>query len=48
MLDKTLGNVGYHIPQGIWYTVKSLECSTVLFETREGLYYPVEKKDIPI
>ena len=43
MLDKTLGNIGYHIPHGVWYMVKFLECSTVLFEMREGPYYPVEK-----
>lgn len=39
-------NIGYHIPQGTWHTVESLESGTVCFETREGPYTPVEEKNI--
>lgn len=46
ILDKTLGNIGYHIPKGVWHFVESLESGTVLFETREGPYKPVEEQDI--
>lgn len=45
-LDKSIGNIGYHIPKGVWHTVKSLESGTVLFETREGPYAPVAEEDI--
>lgn len=40
------GNIGYHIPNGVWHYVEALESGTVLFETREGPYRPVEEKDI--
>lgn len=39
-------NIGYHIPQGTWHKVESLESGTVLFETREGPYTPVAEEDI--
>lgn len=46
ILDKSGGNIGYHIPKGLWHCVESLESGTILFETREGPYKPVEEKDI--
>ena len=46
VLDKALGNIGYHIPDGVWHKVESLESGTVLFETREGPYEPVKPEDI--
>lgn len=46
VLDKALGNIGYHIPKGAWHKVESLESGTVLFETREGPYEPVKPEDI--
>lgn len=46
ILDKEIGNIGYHIPKGTWHTVRSLESGTVLFETREGPYRPVVEQDI--
>lgn len=39
-------NFGYHIPQGTWHKVESLEPGTILFETREGPYTPVAEEDI--
>ena len=39
-------NIGYHIPEGTWHTVQSLEEGTVCFETREGPYAPVAEEDI--
>lgn len=46
ILDEAIGNIGYHIPKGVWHCVESLETGTVLFETREGPYRPVEENDI--
>ncbi|WP_300790701.1 WbuC family cupin fold metalloprotein [uncultured Bacteroides sp.] len=46
ILDRNIGNIGYHIPKGVWHSVKSLETGTVLFETREGPYIPVSDDDI--
>ncbi len=46
ILDKEIGNIGYHIPKMSWHCVESLESGTVLFETREGPYIPVDEKDI--
>lgn len=46
ILDKDLGNIGYHIEKGRWHKVESLESGTVLFETREGPYAPVSANDI--
>ena len=46
VLNKGTNNIGYHIPKGVWHTVVSLETGTVLFETREGPYMPVEECDI--
>lgn len=46
ILDRSLGNLGYHISKGVWHKVESLESGTVLFETREGPYEPVGSEDI--
>lgn len=46
VLDREFGNIGYHIPKGVWHKVESLETGTVLFETREGPYEPVKPEDI--
>ncbi len=46
VLNKEKGNIGYHIPRMTWHCVESLDPGTVLFETREGPYAPVEEKDI--
>lgn len=39
-------NIGYHIPQGTWHRVESLEHGTICFETREGPYQPVAEEDL--
>jgi hypothetical protein len=46
ILEKEIGNIGYHIPKMTWHCVESLESGTVLFETREGPYTPVDEIDI--
>ena len=46
VLDKDTGNIGYHIPKGVWHRVESLETGTAIFETREGPYVPVSENDI--
>ncbi len=46
VLNHELGHIGYHIPKNTWHKVESLEEGTIIFETREGPYQPVEEKDI--
>lgn len=46
ILNATEGSFGYHIPKGVWHSVKSLESGTVMFETREGPYVPLSEDDI--
>ena len=46
ILDFLNGNIGYHIPKNTWHCVESLEEGTVLFETREGPYRPLNESDI--
>lgn len=46
VIDPRTVNIGYHIPKGVWHQVQSLEEGTILFETREGPYAPVEECDI--
>lgn len=46
ILDIKNGNIGYHITKGTWHKVFSLEINTILFETREGPYVPIENENI--
>lgn len=46
VLDASGEFFGYHIPKGVWHSVKSLESGTVMFETREGPYIPLSEDDI--
>lgn len=46
ILDNAQGIIGYHIPKMTWHCVEALESGTVLFETREGPYQPVQEEDI--
>lgn len=46
VIEPNSENIGYHIPKGVWHKVQSLSDGTILFETREGPYTPVEEKDI--
>lgn len=39
-------NIGYHVPQGTWHRVESLEHGTICFETREGPYQPIAEEDL--
>lgn len=41
-------NIGYHIEKGVWHQVQSLEEGTLVFETREGPYEPLNENDILI
>lgn len=46
ILELSNGDIGYHIPKGVWHSAESLESGTVMFETREGPYVPLSEKDI--
>ena len=48
ILDLVMGNIGCHIPKGVWHKVEALEEGTVVFETREGPYEPVSIEDLMI
>jgi len=38
--------IGYTVPRGTWHTVECLETGTVLYESKEGAYEPLQKNDI--
>ncbi len=46
ILDPKKGNYGVFIPKGQWHRVEALEPGTVIFESREGLYAPLEEDDM--
>lgn len=37
---------GINVPAGQWHNLENVESGTVLFEAKDGKYYPVEAKDI--
>lgn len=43
-LDPTMGQYGVNIPSGQWHSLEIIE-DAVIFETREGPYIPVTKKN---
>lgn len=36
----------YHVPKNAWHNTESLESGTIIFETKDGKYYPTLKEDI--
>ena len=40
------GNYGIHIPAGVWHSMDVLASGTVIFETKDGPYMPVQECDI--
>lgn len=40
------GNYGIHIPAGVWHSMEVLVSGTVIFETKDGPYMPVQECNI--
>lgn len=36
----------YMVPQGMWHTTECLESGTIIFESKDGKYMPMEPRDI--
>ena len=45
-LDPTEGKFGIHIPANSWHNIEVLETGTVIFEVKEGPYFPLVDSDI--
>lgn len=45
-LNQNKGNFGVDIPAGHWHTIEVLESRTVIFETKDGPYIPLDSDDI--
>lgn len=46
ILSIEVGNYGIHIPAGVWHSMDVLASGTVIFETKDGPYMPVQECDI--
>ena len=46
ILSPDSANYGIHIPAGVWHAMEVLASGTVIFETKDGPYMPIQKCDI--
>ena len=46
MLSSESTNYGIHIPAGVWHAMEVLASGTVIFETKDGPYMPIQECDI--
>ena len=46
ILSSESANYGIHIPAGVWHAMEVLGSGTVIFETKDGPYMPVQECDI--
>ena len=46
ILSIEAGNYGIHIPAGVWHSMYVLASGTVIFETKDGPYMPIQECDI--
>jgi cupin fold WbuC family metalloprotein len=46
ILDPKEGNIGINIPADQWHTIEILEPNTVIFETKDGPYTPLNEQDV--
>lgn len=46
ILSSESANYGIHIPAGIWHAMEVLASGTVIFETKDGPYMPIQECDI--
>lgn len=47
-IDMVPGGVVLNIEKGQWHSLKCLECGTVLFESKDGPYHPLEEDEVMI
>lgn len=45
-IDMVPGGVVLNIEKGQWHSLKSLESGTILLETKDGKYHPLEEDEI--
>ena len=46
ILSSESANYGIHIPAGVWHAMEVLASGTVIFETKDGPYVPIQECDI--
>ena len=46
ILSSESTNYGTHIPAGVWHAMEVLASGTVIFETKDGPYMPIQECDI--
>ena len=46
VLSSESTNYGIHIPAGVWHAMEVLASGTVIFETKDGPYAPIQDCDI--
>lgn len=46
ILSIEAGNYGIHIPADVWHSMDVLASGTVIFETKDGPYMPIQECDI--
>ena len=46
ILSPYSANYGIHIPAGVWHAMEVLASGTVIFETKDGPYAPIQDCDI--
>ena len=46
ILSSESTNYGIHIPAGVWHAMEVLASGTVIFETKDGPYMPIQECDI--
>lgn len=46
ILSPDSANYGIHIPAGVWHAMEVLASGTVIFETKDGPYAPIQDCDI--
>ena len=46
ILSSESANYGIHIPAGAWHAMEVLASGTVIFETKDGPYLPIQECDI--
>ena len=46
VLSSESTNYGIHIPAGVWHAMEVLASGTVIFETKDGPYMPVQECNI--
>jgi cupin fold WbuC family metalloprotein len=45
LLDRDKGNFAVEIPVGAWHTVIALESGSVVYEVKDGPYFPISDKN---